>query len=66
MNTDHQTLPIRPARHVAIERFVNVSRHQTPSVADIETMVLVATIAVLALCIVGSFVYLIRSMVPTV
>jgi hypothetical protein len=66
VRTNHQTLPIKPAPQPEMDRFVTVTRYKTPSLADVETIVLVGMITILSLCIVGSFVYLIRSMVPPV
>lgn len=66
IDTNHETQPIRRARVLEIGNYVAPPRNQSASLADVETLVLVATITILALCIVGSFVYLIRSMVPTV
>ena len=63
ISTNHETLPIKRAQRPQIDRFVTVTRYQTPPLVDVETIVLVATITILALCIVGSFIYLVRSMV---
>ena len=64
MNTHHETLPLKGARRPQIDDYVAPGSYQSVSLSDIETIVLVGTITILALCIVGSFVYLIRSMVP--
>jgi hypothetical protein len=66
IDINHETQPIRRARVLEIEHSVAPPRYQSASLADVETLVLVATITILALCIVGSFIYLVRSMVPTV
>lgn len=66
IDTNHETQSIRRPRVLEIDNYVAAPRYQSASLADVETIVLVASITILALCIVGSFVYLIRSMVPTV
>jgi hypothetical protein len=64
MSKRHETLPLNGAKRQLLDDYVARATYQSPSLGDPETIVLLASITILALCIVGSFVYLIRSMVP--